>query len=72
MIVYIYVGFSVQRRHNHLENLNNELMELRTVAVTTSALRQQLTRRQNIEELLKKYNIKISQGTTPPKVIAHQ
>lgn len=69
MLVYMAIGFAVQRRHNYLEKLTGELTELRTISVTTSAVRQQLTRQQHIEELLKQKHIDLIYNERPPKVI---
>lgn len=70
MLVYMTIGFAVQRRHNYLEKLTQEITELRTVSVTTSAIRQQYTRQQHIEELLVQMNISLHYSVTPPRVIS--
>lgn len=70
MLVYMAIGFAVQRRHNYLEKLSSEITQLRTISVTTSAVRQQLTRQQNIEQLLKEHGIELEYNATPPLVIS--
>ncbi len=70
MIIYMAIGFTVQRKHNQIEKLTNEITKLRTISATTSAVRQQLTRQQNIEELIKKFNLQLILPTTPPHIIA--
>ncbi len=69
MLVYIAIGFTVQRRHTELDNLNDEITRLRTVSVTTSAHRQKVTRRREIDALLVKFNIPLRQLPTPPKSV---
>lgn len=70
MLVYMAIGFAVQRRHNYLEKLTREITELRTVSVTTSAMRQQYTRQQHIEQLLVEMNIPLQYNVVPPRVIS--
>lgn len=70
MLVYMAIGFGIQRRHNYQEQLTREITELRTVSVTTSAMRQQYTRQQHIEQLLIEHNITLHYNTTPPRVIS--
>lgn len=70
MLVYMAIGFAVQRRHNYLEKLSSEITQLRTISVTTSAVRQQLTRQQNIEQLLKERGVELQYNATPPLVIS--
>lgn len=70
MLIYMAIGFAVQRRHNYLEKLTSEITQLRTISVTTSAVRQQLTRQQHIEQLLRDKNIELVYNERPPQVIA--
>ncbi len=63
------IGFNAQHRQSELDELSDRLTELRTISITTSATKQQLTRMENIEKLLEEHNIELSLGNTPPKVI---
>lgn len=69
MMVYIAIGFRIQARHNEMDRLNMQIKELRTVAVATSALRTELTRREKIEAMLKERNIPLVKPSTQPIVI---
>lgn len=64
MLVYMAIGFGVQRRYNYLEQLTAEIAQLRTVSITTAAVRGEITRQQHIEQLLKKHNIELINSTT--------
>lgn len=59
MMFYIGIGFRVQERHTELDRLNTQIKELRTVAVATTALRMELTRRETIERLLREKSISL-------------
>lgn len=69
MLVYMALGFAVQRRHNYLEKLTQEITELRTISVTTSAVCQQRTRQQNVESQLLLMGVGLKLNTTPPYLI---
>lgn len=66
MLVYMAIGFSVQQRYNYLEQLTAEISRLRTVSITTAAMRGEVTRQQNIEQLLQKHNVQLINSTTAP------
>lgn len=66
MLVYMAIGFAVQRRYNYLEQLTAEIAELRTVSITTAAVRGEVTRQQHIEELLQARGIALVNSTTAP------
>ncbi len=68
-LIYMYVGFTVHRKHEYLSKLKSEVVVLRTTSITTSAQRQALTRRDNIERLIQKYKLDITQSETPPNVV---
>ncbi len=68
-LVYMYVGFMVQRRYSYLSRLENEITQLKTIQITTSAERQRLTRRENIQRLIATYQLDVQQGADPPRVI---
>ncbi len=72
MLVYMAIGFSAQRSQSELDELNDRLTELRTISITTSAMKQQLTRIENIEALLEEHNIELEISQTPPKVISYR
>lgn len=69
MLAYMAIGFAVQKRYNYLERLTSEIAGLRTVAITTAALRGQVTRQQNIEKLLLEKGIELENSTTAPVLI---
>lgn len=66
MLVYMAIGFAVQRRYNYLERLTGEIAQLRTVSITTAAVRGEVTRQQHIEELLRARGIELLNSTTAP------
>lgn len=70
MIFYIGLGFMVQKRQNELDKLSNEIIRLRTISVTASALRQQMARQSNIEILLSESGIEMSVNPVPPRIIS--
>lgn len=69
MMVYIAIGFRIQQRHSEMDKLNTQIKELRTVAVATSALKTELTRREKIEAMLKQNNIELVKPSTQPIII---
>ncbi len=69
MLVYMAIGFNIHKRHSELDELKDELTLLRTISVTTSATRQEMTQRSNIKKLLKKHNIDLKSDTAPPHII---
>lgn len=69
MLVYMAIGFAVQKRYNYLERLTDQIAQLRTVSITTAAMRGQVTRQQNIELLLTKHGIALENNTTAPTLI---
>ena len=66
MLVYMAIGFAVQKRYNRLEQLGEEIARLRTVSITTAAVRGEVTRQQHIEELLAQRGIELVNSTTAP------
>lgn len=69
MLVYMAIGFAVQKRYNYIENLTDEISRLRTISVTTAALRSEATRIANIEKLLQEKGIKLEHNTVAPGLI---
>lgn len=69
MLVYMAIGFAVQKRYNYLEHLSDEISRLRTVSITTAAMRGEVTRQQNIEKALSEYGIQLENSTTAPVLI---
>lgn len=70
MLFYMAIGFTVQRRHNYLDQLGEKITELRTISITTSAVRQQLTRQSNIELIMERHGISLHVSSTPPRIIS--
>lgn len=52
-----------------MNELALQIKELRTVAVATSALRTEMTRREKIEEMLLKNNLSLVKPTTQPIIL---
>lgn len=69
MLVYMAIGFAVQKRYNYLDNLTDEISRLRTISVTTAALRSEATRVTNIEKLLEERGVKLEHNTVAPGLI---
>lgn len=69
MLLYIANGFHIQHKHSELDRMADELKQLKTEAVTTSAVRMTLTRQSEIERLLKERNIPLTLEGTPPHTI---
>ncbi len=69
MLLYIANGFHVQHKHSELDRISDELKQLKTQAVTSSAVRMTLTRRSEIERLLRERNIPLSPDGVPPHII---
>lgn len=69
MLLYIANGFHIQHKHSELDRITDELKQLKTEAVTTSAVRMTLTRQSEIERLLKERNIPLTLEGTPPHTI---
>lgn len=69
MLLYITNGFHLQRKHSQVDRMNEEIKQLKTVAVTTSVVRMTATRQHEIERLLKEMNIPLVIEETPPRVI---
>lgn len=69
MLVYMAIGFAVQKRYNYLEHLSDEISRLRTVSITTAAMRGEVTRQQNIEKALTEQGIQLENSTTAPVLI---
>lgn len=70
MIFYIALGFMVQKRQNELDKLTDEITRLRTISVTTSAMRQQMARHSNVERLLEEKSINMRVNPIPPRIIS--
>ncbi len=62
MLLYIANGFHIQHKHSELDRISDELKQLKTEAVTSSAVRMTLTRQSEIERLLRERNIPLKQG----------
>lgn len=62
MLLYIANGFHIQHKHSELDRIADELKQLKTEAVTSSAVRMTLTRQSEIERLLRERNIPLKQG----------
>lgn len=69
MLIYMAIGFAVQKRYNYLDDLNDEISRLRTVSITTAAMRGEVTRQQNIEKLLVEHGIELENSTVAPTLI---
>lgn len=69
MLLYIANGFHIQHKHSELDRISEELKQLKTEAVTSSAVRMTLTRQSEIERLLRERNIPLKQGGTRLHVI---
>lgn len=69
MLLYIANGFHIQHKHSELDRITDELKELKTQAVTSSAVRMTLTRQSEIERLLRERNIALSPDGAPPHII---
>lgn len=69
MLLYIANGFHIQHKHGKLDRIAEELKQLKTEAVTSSAVRMTLTRRSEIERLLRERNIPLTPDGTPPHII---
>lgn len=69
MLLYIANGFHIQHKHSELDRIADELKQLKTEAVTTSAMRMTLTRQSEIERLLKERNIPLTREGKPPHMI---
>lgn len=69
MLLYIANGFHIQHKHSELDRIADELKQLKTEAVTASAVRMTLTRQSEIERLLRERNLPLSESTTPLRVI---
>lgn len=69
MLLYIANGFHIQHKHSELDRIADELKQLKTEAVTSSAVRMTLTRQSEIERLLRERNIPLRQGGTLLHVI---
>lgn len=69
MLLYIANGFHIQHKHSELDRITDELKQLKTKSVTSSAVRMTLTRQSEIERLLKEHRIPlISDGTRTHKI----
>ncbi|MCC8062213.1 MAG: ABC transporter permease [Rikenellaceae bacterium] len=69
MLLYIANGFHIQHKHGELDRISDELKQLKTEAVTSSAVRMTLTRQSEIERLLEERGIPLVQDGTPPHII---
>lgn len=69
MLLYIANGFHIQHKHNELDRIADELKQLKTRAVTSSAVRMTLTRQSEIERLLREHRIPLIQDNTSPHTI---
>ncbi|MEG0601434.1 MAG: hypothetical protein RR980_00820 [Mucinivorans sp.] len=69
MLAYMAIGFGVQKRYNHLEHLTDEIAQLRTVSITTAAVRGEVTRQENVERLLVERGILLGNNIVAPTLI---
>lgn len=69
MLLYIANGFRIQHKHSELDRIADELKQLKTEAVTSSAVRMTSTRQSEIERLLREYGIPLVQDGTVLHVI---
>ena len=69
MLLYIANGFHLQHKHSELDRIADELKQLKTEAVTSSAVRMTLTRQSEIERLLRERGIPLVQDGAPAHVI---
>lgn len=69
MLLYIANGFHIQHKHSELDRIADEIKQLKTEAVTASAVRMTLTRQSEIERLLREQNIPLSESPAPLRVI---
>lgn len=69
MLLYIANGFHLQHKHSELDRIADELKQLKTEAVTSSAVRMTLTRQSEIERLLRERGIPLVQDGAPSHVI---
>lgn len=69
MLLYIANGFHTQRKHGRLERVTDQIMRLKTISVTTSAVRMTATRQSEIQRLLHERNVPLVQPSTAPRRI---
>lgn len=69
MLLYIANGFHIQHKHSKLDRIAEELKQLKTEAVTASAVRMTLTRQSEIERLLREQNMPLAESPIPLRVI---
>ena len=69
MLLYMANGFSVQKKHNKVDELTEQIKELRTISITTAEKRMSLTRQTEVEKLLRQKNIPLIHSQTSPKII---
>lgn len=69
MLLYIANGFHIQHKHSELDRITDELKQLKTQAVTSSAVRMTLTRQSEIERLLRERHIPLTRDGTPLHII---
>jgi|GEM_PF-5253824 len=69
MLLYMANGFSVQQKHNRVDQLTEQIKELRTISITTTAVRMESSRRTEVERMLREKNIQLIDSKTSPKVI---
>ncbi len=69
MIIYIAIGYTVQHRQRELNEVNKEITKLKTISITASAVRQEMSRQRNVERLLEKFGIKMRVNPVPPRII---
>lgn len=69
MMLYMANSFSVQDKYNRMNDLNIEIKQLRTVSVTTSAVRMAQSRQSEVVKLLLQKNIPLENKGEIPKII---
>lgn len=69
MMLYMANSFSVQDKYNRMNDLNIEIKKLRTVSVTTSAVRMAQSRQSEVVKLLLQKNMPLENKGEIPKII---
>ncbi|MFI3295139.1 MAG: FtsL-like putative cell division protein [Rikenellaceae bacterium] len=68
-VIYISIGFRTQTLHSRVGELQEQIKELRTISVASTATRMKFTRRDIIEDLLQQKGIPLSAMECQPVVI---
>ena len=69
MLLYMANGFSVQKKHNRVDELTEQIKELRTISITTAEQRMSSTRQTEIEKLLRQKRVPLLHNEESPRII---